>query len=210
MKTREIDIHAKVLEVSQTLFFKYGYSNVTTDNIALEVGITKKTLYHYFISKKEILDKVVSQVKNKLTNEIFSILLKEEYSYPEKLKRIITTFAVTLSAITTNFLYDVQKNVPDVWKLINEFKRDTVINHFSKVFDEGIKNGHINKNVNKEFTILIFMSAIDNLFNPYFLKQLPQDILKQIPNSANDIFEGIVNVIYEGILTDETKKQYKN
>ena len=210
MKTREIDIQTKVLEVSQELFFKHGYSSVTTDKIALEAGITKKTLYRYFISKKEILDKVVGKVKNNLTDEIYNILLKEDLNYPEKLKNIITTFALTLSDITTDFLADVQKNVPDVWKQINEFKRDTVTSHFSRVFDEGVKNGHINKNVNKEFTILIFLSAIDNLFNPHFLKQLPQEILKQIPNSANDILEGIVKVIYEGILTDDTKKQYNS
>ncbi|OIP00071.1 MAG: hypothetical protein AUJ97_08105 [Bacteroidetes bacterium CG2_30_32_10] len=210
MKAREIDIQARVLEVAQALFLKKGYSNVTTDNIAFEAGITKKTLYRYFISKKEILDQVVSHVKNNLTNEIYSILLTEDLSFPEKLKKIITAFAVSLSAITTDFLADVQKNVPDVWKQINEFKRDTVTNHFSKLFDEGIKNGHINKNINKEFTILIFLSAIDNLFNPYFLKQLPQEIIKHIPNSANDILEGIFKVIYEGILTDDTKQQYNN
>jgi len=54
MKAREIDIQARVLEVAQALFLKKGYSNVTTDNIAFEAGITKKTLYRYFISKKEI------------------------------------------------------------------------------------------------------------------------------------------------------------
>lgn len=208
MKKRSDNIPSIVLSVAQELFFREGYSNITTEVIAQKAGISKKTLYHYFNSKNEILDKVINEVKKSLTNEIYGILLKDDLSYPDKLKKIITSFCVALSSITTTFLSDVQKNLPETWKQISEFKRDTVINHFGMLYDEGVKKGHINKNVNKHLTLLVLMSSIENLFDPNFLRQLPPEMLKHIPNTANEIFDAFVKVIYEGILTEETKEQY--
>ncbi len=208
MKPREIEIQERIIKEAGNLFFKSCYSIVTTEQIALKSGISKKTLYRYFISKKEILNTVVNQTINNTNNNIFGILQKEELNFPEKLKQIIASFANSLSSITTDFLRDVQKNLPDIWKKINEFKKDTVINHFGKLYDEGLKKGHINTNVNKDIAILILMSSIDNLLNPQFIKQLPIEINKNVPKSAYEIYNQIIKVLYEGILTDNTKKQY--
>jgi len=208
MKRSKIEIRTEILTGAKELFFKKNYSDVTTDQIAKKANISKKTLYRYFISKKEILEKVVCQVISSLSYKIYGILLKNDLSYPEKLKQIITTFAISLSTITTNFLEDIQKNAPDIWKKVNEFKKDTVTNHFGKLFDEGVLKGKINININKEIAILIMLSSIDNLLNPIFLKQLPKEILKNIPNSAYEIYNQIIKVLYEGILTEKTKRQY--
>ncbi len=208
MRPKEIEIQARIINSAKELFFENCYSEVTTEQISQKAGISKKTLYRYFISKKEILDRVVNQVINGLNNEIYGILLKENYSYPVRLKEIISVFSVALSVITTHFLGDIQKNAPDIWKKIDEFKRDTVTNHFGKLLDEGIEKGQINTAINKDIAILILLSSINNLYNPFFLRQLPQGIIKNIPNSANEIYNDIIKVLYEGILTENTKKQY--
>jgi len=208
MKTREIEISKRVVKEARELFFDYGYTAVTAQLIAEKAGISKKTLYRYFISKKEILNQVVNQVLNKLSFDIYQVLLKENLSYPQKLQEIISHFAVSLSSIKTEFLADIQRQAPDIWKKVVEFKRDTVINHFGKLYDEGVKIGQINKTINKNIAILILMSSINNLFNPIFLEHLPEELKKNVPDSAYEMYNEIIKVLYEGILAEKTKKQY--
>ena len=44
-----------ILEVAERIFFQYGYSNTSMEEIANECGMSKKTLYKYFKSKEGIL-----------------------------------------------------------------------------------------------------------------------------------------------------------
>jgi AcrR family transcriptional regulator len=54
-KTRE-----QILEGAYRLFRRRGYSRVTMDDIATEARFTKRTLYHHFQSKDELLAEVLS------------------------------------------------------------------------------------------------------------------------------------------------------
>jgi len=49
-----------ILEESRKLFFQKGYRNVTVDEIASAMSISKKTIYKHFRSKKAILGKMIA------------------------------------------------------------------------------------------------------------------------------------------------------
>ena len=50
---------ARVLEAAYKLFRRQGYSRVTMDNIAETASLTKRTLYHHFNSKDQLLADVL-------------------------------------------------------------------------------------------------------------------------------------------------------
>lgn len=49
----------RILEGAYKLFRRQGYNRVTMDDIARESALTKRTLYHHFTSKDELLAKVL-------------------------------------------------------------------------------------------------------------------------------------------------------
>jgi AcrR family transcriptional regulator len=49
----------QILEGAYKLFRRHGYSRVTMDDIAAGAHLTKRTLYHHFNSKDELLSKVL-------------------------------------------------------------------------------------------------------------------------------------------------------
>ena len=51
----------KILKSAKKLFIKYGFDNVSLNQIAKEAEFGKSTLYHYFTSKNEILYIIVRQ-----------------------------------------------------------------------------------------------------------------------------------------------------
>ena len=50
---------ARILEAAYTLFRRQGYSRVTMDDIAAGAKLTKRTLYHHFKSKDQLLADVL-------------------------------------------------------------------------------------------------------------------------------------------------------
>jgi AcrR family transcriptional regulator len=205
---RTNDIKQRTIKAAKDLFFQYGYSKVSVEDIIKKTGISKKTLYRYFECKDEILNEVILHFTTNLTNEINDMLVRKDLDFPEKLKLIFSNTAVALSRVSPRFMENIRHFAPDAWKKITEYKRFISQMCFSQLMDEGIEGGHISKDINKDVALLAFLSTVENLFDPLFLEQLPKEMIERIPRSPREIFDTIIKVIYEGILTEETKKIY--
>ena len=51
----------RIVEKAQELFFRYGLKSVTMDDIASNLGASKKTIYQYFKDKDHLVDAVVQR-----------------------------------------------------------------------------------------------------------------------------------------------------
>lgn len=52
----------RIIQTSLQEFIKHGFKTVTTDDLAQSIGISKKTLYEYFPSKKELIQACLDSV----------------------------------------------------------------------------------------------------------------------------------------------------
>jgi AcrR family transcriptional regulator len=205
---RNTEIKQRTLKVARDLFFQNDYSHVSIEDIIKKTGISKKTLYRYFICKDDILNEVILNFTTNLTNDINDMLVRKDLEFPDKLQIIFSNTAVALSKVSPRFLENIRHSAPDAWFKITEYKRYISQMCFSRLMDEGIDGGYISKDVNKDVALLAFLCTVENLFDPLFLNQLPKEMIDRIPHSPREIFDSIIKVIYEGILTEETKKSY--
>lgn len=89
------------------LFANRGYANVTTRQIAQELGVSTGTLYHYFPSKQLLFEQLVEQI----SRQDFAIFqaIDRNQSIPERitaLGQILLTdkeYAIKQAAIWDNF-----------------------------------------------------------------------------------------------------------
>ena len=50
----------RITEKANELFMRYGVRSVSMDDIAAQLGMSKKTLYQYYTDKEELVDAVLS------------------------------------------------------------------------------------------------------------------------------------------------------
>ncbi len=58
-----------LIEKARELYYKYGIKSITMDDVARELGISKKTLYQFVENKTELVEKVVDFEIQKRTGE---------------------------------------------------------------------------------------------------------------------------------------------
>ena len=58
------------------LFHKYGIKSVTMDDIANNIGISKKTLYTYFKDKSDLVKKSIDFIKKQSPHNVEKDLAK--------------------------------------------------------------------------------------------------------------------------------------
>ena len=195
-------IKKRILDKIRDLFFKRGFSRVTMDELASELGISKKTLYNHFSGKAEMLELVVQDIKRELTSGVDRILLQDELNFKEKLLAILAYIGKTLAHLEPAFLIDLKKSNPEISKEIEAYKREAAFSRFSVLLDEGIKKGFVKQDVNKSMAVLVYSSMIEMATNPEYIDNLPEDLKQGVPFSTTDIFKGMVLVMLNGILNE--------
>jgi AcrR family transcriptional regulator len=196
----ENEIKEKILHKAEEMFLQFGFSRVTMDEIAVELGMSKKTLYRFFPGKEQLLKEMINGMKCKFEDFVQELWGNTEISFLEKLKNLMNYISHQPSAFRGPLSQDLQKNFPLLWEEINESRKNHSLNKFNLLLSEGIQKGAFRKDVDQQIVVLLFMNAFQGILNP--------DVLSQLPYTANQVFESIIKVMMEGIFTEEGRHKY--
>ena len=185
--------YSVILEVAERIFFQFGYSNTSMEEIANECGMSKKTIYKHFTSKEEILIECVKRKIDYNSKKISEIIYSEDIKFHEKIEKIIFVTSENFKEIDISFLYDIKKSCKEAWKLIENHKLNHIPKKFTYLISEGIKNGYVKKDVKAEIVAYIYLSAMLNLLDSSFFSNTSNysflEIIKEIDNT---IFYGVI------------------
>jgi TetR/AcrR family transcriptional regulator, cholesterol catabolism regulator len=153
----------RILQKADTMFLRYGLRSVTMDDIAKELGISKKTIYLYFSDKDTLVEKVteymLQEEKNK-AEEIYNISKNpiEEIFFSTKIMKEM------LQNINVVLFYDMQKYYPNSWKKYCDFKV-----YFLEIVKRNLQEGIIQKLYRAEINVEILaktrIETVDMGFN---------------------------------------------
>lgn len=207
--SKKADIESKILEAAYRLFLVQGYRKTTMDDIAQELAMSKKTLYKYYPGKMELLAATFDILKSRLSIKVESLVDNKYIPYTAKLKSMLTIVANDLAPINPELLEDLREHAPDIWKELQEYIRQSAYLRFQKLIQEGVEKGFISSQVNVSLVVLMYASAIQNLIDPRFLSQFPEEMSQKLELSTAEIYDQIIQIIYQGILTDEAKAEFR-
>ena len=157
----------KIIQSASQQILKFGFRKFTVDDIATDLGISKKTVYKHFKSKSQIISEVIEMhvaMENKRTLEAMQI----EGGWEEKFKRVIC--AETREKAPDWLLEELMRYFPEEWKKTNaigNFKRQQI----TKLLKSGIETGDIRPDINPVVIDLAIAKTVDSAFNFQFLKE---------------------------------------
>ena len=196
----ENEIKERILNKAGEMFLQFGFSKVTMEEIAAELGMSKKTLYRFFPGKEQLLKEMITGMKCKLEDYVLELWGNNEMSFLEKLKNLMNYIGNQSTAFRGPLAHDLQKNFPQLWEEINESRRTHSLEKFSLLINEGIEKGVFRKDIDQQIVVLLYMNAIQGILNP--------EVLAQLPYTASQVFESIIRVFLEGIFTEEGRNKY--
>ena len=200
MKT-DNDVKKRILDYAEAKFFKKGFSRVTTDDIAHEVGISKRTLYENFANKEEILIELILKLQKTLNDRIDEINSRTDIFLLEKSKLIIEVYFSYLQAVDKEFLEDIMKFSPKSLAKLNEMRRDSFDSIFYKMMNQAVEENLIRKDI-----------PVDILAQLFFAMQeiIADKILANSNYTYKDISQYLFQIFTEGILSENGRGLFIN
>ena len=191
----------RILETARDKFFQLGFARVTMDEIARDLGISKRTLYEHYASKETLLREVLKRLTEEIETRIEATLRDKSTDFLDKLIQVWTFLASKLSKIGPLFQSDLQRHAPEIWREVDARRARIIQQKFGELLKKGVQNKTFRRDIDVQFLILIYSTLIQRIINP--------ETLSQLPFSASQAFEAILRVLFEGILTDQGRVSFQ-
>ena len=153
-----------IIAKSAELFLRYGVKNLTMDEIARQLGMSKKTIYLYVANKSDLVKKVMQAHLDKEDTFIKEVQKTSKNALEENL-RTMTFMSQELQGFNAVVFFELQKYYPESYALFNEHKEKVALRRILNNLKAGIKEGLYRKDIDTEIVSRIFVSALDILID---------------------------------------------
>lgn len=191
----------KILIKATDLFLNLGFKSVTMDDLAQEMGISKKTIYSNFENKTKLVEACTMRVFESVSCGIDQICLLKKNPIEElyEIKRLVMEH---LNDEKTSPQYQLQKYYPRIFNTLRNKQFDMmhgcVVNNVKKGIDEGIYRD----NLNIEFVARIYFWGVSSIKDS---RLFPVDKF-----SAADLMDYYLEYHLRGIITPKGRKILNN
>jgi len=180
----EVNVKVRIREKARELFMRYGIRSVSMDDIAAQLGMSKKTIYQYFADKNELVMEVMEA-------EIVT-MQSECLQDSQRATNAVDEIFIMVDRITEQFrsmnpviIYDLEKFHVRAYQRFLEYRNKFLLDIIRKNLQWGVKEGLYRPEIDIEllakFRLESMMIAFNiDLFPPskYNLAQVTREIIE--------------------------------
>ena len=176
---------------------RYGIKSMTMDDVARELGISKKTLYQFVENKDDL---VLKMLKTHIESEKY--ICQNEYAKTEnaiaEIMLVIEMNAKQLQQMKANIVYDLQRYHRNAWEVMVEYQRGFMYDIVHRNLERGIQEGLYRADINTDIITRIHIISSFQLFDESFF---PSSNYSKVA-----VFKEYLMHYLHGIVSDEGKK----
>jgi len=170
------------------------------DDVARHLSMSKKTLYHYFADKDEIVTMVAAFHMERDKEQFESFHLSAKNAIDELIK-ISSCLRKDFQKMNPNLLFDMQKYHATAWSAWLMHKKGYIKQSIIRNLNQGIEEGFFRAEINTEVLAIVRLETVQATFEGNVFPSEKYDL-----GEVNmQLFEHFV----QGILTDKGRKVYE-
>lgn len=163
----EQEIRDRILIRSRDLFMKYGIRSVSMDDIASEMGISKKTIYQYFADKEELVAEVIECKIGESQKQCDKDKYNAENAIDETF-RAMEMVELMFRHMNPAVILDLKKYHPKAYdkflKHKNDYLYNTIRHNLTRGIQEGLYRPELNVDIIARFRIESMLMPLDPVF----------------------------------------------
>jgi AcrR family transcriptional regulator len=145
-----MDVKDRIQEKATELFMRYGVKSITMDEIASQLGVSKKTIYQYFADKEELVMSMIDRKLQDAQSECNRAVEQGDNAIHQEFLNQ-DNFLEHLRGLNPVALHDMEKFHPEAYKKVmchrNTFMRGIVEENLKKGIAEGLYRPEIRTDI---------------------------------------------------------------
>lgn len=189
-----MSVKKKIIDEAITLFTKYGIKSIRMDDIASNLGISKRTIYEIFGDKETLISECIDSFHRNMNakkNELMS-----------QAKNVIEEFMILMknwdqdAEINYKVMSSVKKYYPKIYENLSLTHAKEGYQTLREKLQEGVVQGLLVDNINYDLAISVFSYSIFGIIS---------DQKMVLPNNVSEIdaFKYVITYFFRGIATEK-------
>jgi AcrR family transcriptional regulator len=209
MEKQEKDLKQRIILHVRDILKNSGYRTIRTDEIASDLGISKRTLYKEIGSKSNMIKEVLSFQMNKVytnirqkTELLRSASMKEIQQHNQS---VIDTIVETNTFFDQAMMQDIKKNIPEIFEDFDQSFHDKIISAVGELLQVTKEKGMVREEIDNLLFFHIVHSTMSHLLEKGIYKEIGLSIEETIKQTMSILVRGIVtptqndNILREGL-----------
>jgi AcrR family transcriptional regulator len=198
----------RIVGKAYELFMRYGIRSVSMDEIANQLGMSKKTIYQYYADKDELVEDAIEIVLNINRTDSARQLADSENAVHEVFLSLDTVKQI-LNKMNPAVIFDLEKYHTGAFNKYNDHKNrflfNVIVTNLNRGKDEGLYRKEINVNLIARFRL----ASMFLIFNPEIFPGEQFNLPQLLAETTDNFLYGIANERGQQLI-EHYKQQSKN
>lgn len=174
-----MEMQERIALKAQDLFLKYGIRSISMDEIASQLGISKKTIYQYYADKDDLVMTVIDAMLADNEGECFNTRKLSENPVHE-IFVALNMMQDLLKVMNPTIVYDLQKYHPAAYKKLSDHQNKFLYRLIVENLEEGKKQQLYRPEMDIDMIARFRLVSVFMMFNPDFTSSLRKHTLVAI------------------------------
>jgi len=197
----------RILAESLKLFKKNGIRSISMDDVAKELGMSKKTIYQYVENKQDLVAMVLSYMHEKESTACIDGDVKNMNAI-DILLAVSRNVSKQMKDLNPINAFELQKYYPAIFREFVIKKRDHVFAQVKQNFTQGIAEGIYRNDLDIDLVARLYIQKLVDVHDPEFLSSVNFGFEKVFQVMFDNHIRGIANA--EGLAYYEKQINTQN
>ncbi len=185
-------LHNVLIARSRDLFMKHGLKALTMDDIARELGMSKKTIYQVVDNKSDLIKLALQDYLNEERENLLLIQQRSDNSVDE-LIQMMEFFLVAVRDLNASSLNEMQKYYPEAWDIYNDYRYNFILGRMRENLQNGITQGYYRNDLDADIISRLYVAGVEMLVH--------QELFPAAKFSFVNIFREFLSYHLRGIVS---------
>jgi len=164
-----MEVKDRILQKANDLFMRYGIRSVTMDEIAGQLGISKKTIYQFYSDKDELVHAVFHEIMQK--NHDNCIKYREDSDNAIHEQFLASDMVQEMFAnMNPSILFDMQRFHPKVFAEFEKYKKEFIYSILKDNIKRGIAEGLFREDIDVDIIARLQLLTVSLLHDDEFVQ----------------------------------------
>ena len=171
------DTKQRIKKAAHDLVMQYSIRSVSMDDIAANLGMSKKTIYQYFKDKDELVESVVDDVIE--TNQcICNDDMEKADNAVHEIFLVMDMMVEMFKTMNPSILFDMQKYHQEAFRKFQQHRNEYLYNVVRHNLERGIREELYRPEINVDTMARYRVETMLIAFNPEFQRSVKQSLLE--------------------------------
>jgi TetR/AcrR family transcriptional regulator, cholesterol catabolism regulator len=179
-----MEMKERIKQKANDLYRRYGIRSVTMDEIAAQLGVSKKTIYQYYSDKDELVDAVAREMIGFARDNCDRNRSHSENAIHE-IFQAMEFVGEMFNNMNAAMLFDLERFHPTSYKVFLEYKNKYLYSMIKSNLERGIEEGLYRPEIHIDIIAKLRLEGVMAAFNQelfptnkYNLATLNQEIME--------------------------------